>query len=101
MIIVIASIHVKTDKVDDFLKVFKDNMTLVRKEIGCIEYFPAIDFQTNLPAQTLDKNVVAIIEKWESIEALRDHLGSAHMLAYREKVKDMVGETSIKILKEA
>jgi quinol monooxygenase YgiN len=101
MIVVIALIHVKADKVDDFLEVFKDNMAMVRKERGCIEYFPAIDIQTNLPAQTLDKNVITIIEKWENPEALYDHLVSAHMLAYREKVKDIVVETSVKILKEA
>jgi quinol monooxygenase YgiN len=49
----------------------------------------------------LDKNVVTIIEKWESLHALRDHLNTPHMLTYRERVKDIVEGTSLKVLKEA
>jgi quinol monooxygenase YgiN len=101
MINVIASIRVRAGRLPDFLKIFKDNMIKVRKEKGCIEYFPAVDIHAGLPAQILDENVVTIIEKWDNIEALRDHLGSAHMLDYREKVKDMVERVDLKILKEA
>jgi quinol monooxygenase YgiN len=49
----------------------------------------------------LDDNVVTIIERWESLEALRDHLEAPHMLAYREKVKNIVTGLSLKVLKEA
>ena len=35
------------------------------------------------------------------IEFLHDHLKSAHMAAYRDKVKDMVEGVSLKILREA
>jgi quinol monooxygenase YgiN len=49
----------------------------------------------------LDENVVTIIEKWESLEALRDHLKAPHMLAYQEKVKDIVEDRSLKVLEEA
>jgi quinol monooxygenase YgiN len=35
------------------------------------------------------------------VEALRAHLKTPHMLAYREKVKDIVEVLSIKVLKEA
>jgi len=73
----------------------------VKKERGCIEYFPAIDLDAGLPPQTLDENVVTIIEKWESLEALRDHLKAPHMLAYREKVKEIVENVLLKVLKEA
>jgi len=55
----------------------------------------------DLPPQVLDENTVTIIEKWESLEALRDHLNTPHMLAYREKVKDIVAELSLKVLQEA
>ena len=101
MINVIASIRIRTGRIPDFLKIFKDNMIKVRKEKGCIEYLPTVDIHAELPAQILDENVVTIIEKWENVEALRDHLVSAHMLAYREKVKEMVEGVALKILKEA
>jgi quinol monooxygenase YgiN len=48
----------------------------------------------------LDENVVTIIEKWESLEALRDHLEAPHMLAYSEKVKNIVAGLSLKVLRE-
>ena len=101
MISVIASVRVKADRLPQFIEVFKANVPKVREEKGCIEYFPAIDIDSGLPVQKLDKNVVTIIEKWESVEALRAHLKTPHMLTYREKVKDMVEDLSIKVLKEA
>jgi quinol monooxygenase YgiN len=101
MINVIASIRVKTEKFSEFLEIFKSNVPSVREEMGCIEYFPAVDIDADLPPQSLDENVVTIIEKWESLEALRDHLNAPHMLAYKEKVKDIVEGVSIKVLQEA
>lgn len=101
MINVIASIHVKAGRLSGFLKIFKALMPKVRKEKGCIEYFPAVDVDAGLPSQLLNDNVVTIIERWEDLEALRDHLAAPHMLAYREEVKDIVEEVSLKILQNA
>jgi quinol monooxygenase YgiN len=101
MINVIAFIRVRTGRVSDFLEIFRDNMVKVRKERGCIEYFPTVDINSELPLQILEENVVTVIEKWKNMEALRDHLVSPHMLAYREMVKDIVEGVSLKILKEA
>lgn len=101
MISVIASIRVKEGKMPEFLEIFKANVPKVRSEKGYIEYFPAVDVDSGLPPQVLDENMVTVIEKWESLEALRDHLVSPHMLAYKDKVKEIVGNVSIKVLKEA
>jgi quinol monooxygenase YgiN len=101
MINVIASIRVRAGRVSDFLEIFRGNMINVRKERGCIEYFPAVDIYSELPSQILEENVVTVIEKWENMEAIRVHLGSPHMLAYREMVKDIVEGVHLKILKEA
>jgi quinol monooxygenase YgiN len=101
MISVIASIRVKAGRVPEFLEIFKANLPKVRKEKGCIEYFPAVDVNSGLPPQSLDENRVTIIEKWESLDALRDHLVAPHMLAYKEKVKDLVEDVSLKVLQEA
>lgn len=101
MISVIASVRIKEGKIPDFLTIFKANVPHVQQEKGCIEYFPTVDIDTGLPPQTLDENVVTIIEKWESVEALQDHLKTPHMLAYREKAKDIVMDTSIKVLQAA
>jgi len=38
------------------------------------------------------------LEKWDSLEALRDHLVAPHMTAYRDKIQDLVTSVSLKIL---
>ena len=84
----------------DFIEIFKSNVSKVREEKGCIEYFPAVDMDANLPLQDMDVNMVTIIEKWQNLEALRAHLKAPHMIAYREKVKNLVENLSIKVLQE-
>ena len=101
MINVIASIRVKAGRRSEFLEVFKSNVPNVREEKGCIEYLPTVDIDADLPPQVLDENVVTIIEKWENLEALRNHLAAPHMLAYKEKVQDIVESLSVKVLQEA
>ena len=101
MIHVIASIHVKDGHRAEFLEVFKANVPNVRAEKGCIEYVPTVDVDADLAPQKLDESVVTIIEKWESVAVLHDHLSAPHMLSYKEKVKDIVEKVSIKVLEEA
>jgi len=100
MIHVIASVHVKAGMINEFLEIFKSNIPRVTEEKGCIQYLPAIDIDSGLPPQIFDDHVVTIIEKWENLDALRDHLATTHMLAYKEKVKDIVENVSIKVLQE-
>lgn len=101
MITVIASVRLSPGNLPGYLRILKDNMVAVRKENGCIEYYPAVDTPAGLPAQILDENLVTIIEKWDNIGALKAHLESAHMQAYRAKVKHMVEAVHLKILNEA
>ena len=101
MVHVLAFIQVKAGKKADFIRIFKANIPQVLAEHGCIEYVPTIDVETGLPPQDLDSNNVTIIEKWESLEALKKHLTAPHMLAYRKQVKDIVEKSSFKVLTPA
>jgi len=102
MIHVIATIQIQPGRRNDFLKEFHQVVPLVLRETGCIEYCPAIDVATEIPAQgDLRENVVVIIEKWASLDALEDHLIAPHMLEYRKRVKDMVAGSSIQVLEPA
>jgi quinol monooxygenase YgiN len=100
MINVIASIHVKEGRRSEFIDIFKSNVPKVLEEKGCIAYVPTLDVPTGLPPQELNRNVVTIIEKWESLKDLQAHLTAPHMLTYKEKVKDLVENVSLKILEE-
>lgn len=101
MVIVLASITVKPGKVDEFVAAFKDNLPAVHAEEGCIEYFPTQDIDSGMPIQDMNPQVVTICEKWESLEHLAAHGKAPHMLAYRERVKDIVEGMTLKVLQPA
>jgi quinol monooxygenase YgiN len=101
MISVLASIEIKEGQRAAFLEIFNANVPAVRQESGCIEYYPAVDIDSGFPVQRLDQNVVTIIEKWQSLEALKAHLATPHMLRYKEQVEPMVKDLSLKVLQVA
>jgi quinol monooxygenase YgiN len=100
MIHVIAAIQVKPGNVQKFIDIFKTNVPHVLAEKGCIDYVPTIDMDAGLPPQQRDAGTVTIIERWDSLDDLHAHLKTPHMLAYREKVKDIVQGMSLKVLQE-
>jgi quinol monooxygenase YgiN len=100
MIYLVVSVRVKAGKLPEFLQLFGSVAPLVRKEKGCVQYVAATDFDSGLPPQVFDKDVVTILEKWEDIEALRSHLAAPRIAAYFEKDKGLTEGSSIKILEE-
>ena len=98
MITVLASIKVKPDVILEFIKIFNNNIPNVLEEDGCIEYYPTVDIESGLLIQDTDPSLVTIVECWESIEALKHHLDTPHMIAYRDQVKDLVEDVSLKVL---
>ncbi|QDV20196.1 putative quinol monooxygenase YgiN [Gimesia panareensis] len=102
MIFVIADIEIADGKQAAFLDAFHKLVPLVLAEDGCIEYGPAVDEDTDIPVQVKNgSQIVTVMEKWESVDALKAHLAAPHMLTYREQVSDLVKGTSIKVLKPA
>lgn len=99
MIYVIAKIELNRGCKDDFLKIFKDNVPNVRAEKGCITYAPTVDVDSGIPVQDeLRPDVVTIVEAWDDLDALHQHLKAPHMAAYREKAKDLVKQLTIQVL---
>ena len=101
MIYLVVSVRVKAGKLQEFLELFGSVAPLVREEKGCVQYVAATDFDSGLPPQVFEKDVVTILEKWEDLEALQNHLAAPHMAVYFKKEKGLTGGSSIKILKEA
>lgn len=102
MIHVIAKIKTVTGKRAEFLAEFHKLVPFVHAEAGCVEYGPTIDAVTDLDAQQkVGEDVAVIIERWESLDALKAHLVADHMTDYREKVKDLVESTSLEIYETA
>jgi quinol monooxygenase YgiN len=99
MIQVVASIEVKKQSWEGFLKIFQSNVPNVLAESGCHRYEATLDHLMNLPLQDLSPHRVTVLETWESEMHLRDHLVSPHMATYRENVKDMVEGVSLRVLR--
>ncbi len=102
MIHVIATIELNSGTRDAFLQEFRTLVPLVRAEAGCLEYGAAVDVPSGLSIQVpVRENVVTVVEKWESIEALKAHSQAPHMVAYRPKVKDFIRGTQLQVLAPA
>jgi quinol monooxygenase YgiN len=102
MIHVIATIGTLPGRRDEFLAAFRQLVPTVRAEAGCLEYGPTVDLAAPISGQPPIRNdVVTVVEKWESVDALQAHLATAHMLAYREKVKGLVSGVEIRVLQPA
>lgn len=102
MIHVVAVITARPGQREAILEAFRANMPAVHAEAGCIEYGPTIDaegiggFQTKFGPDSF-----VVIEKWESIEALKAHAAAPHMAAYAAKVKDLIASRVIHVLSPA
>ena len=99
MIHVIAVITAKSGKRDEVLKHFHANVPAVRAENGCIEYGAAVDAEPALPIQTkYGPDTFVVVEKWESMDALKAHAAAPHMKEYGAKTKDLLASRVIHIL---
>jgi quinol monooxygenase YgiN len=102
MICVIASIDTIPSGRKALLNAFKELAPKVRAEKGCIEYTPMIDLPTSLPSQKpVCENIVTIVEKWESTEALETHLMAQHMIDFRRATEHLRSGIELHILQPA
>jgi quinol monooxygenase YgiN len=102
MIHVIAVITAKPGKREEILRAFRANVPACRAEKGCIEYGPVIDAENALPFQTrIGAETFMVVEKWDSMEALKAHAGAPHMAAYAAKVKELIERRVVHILAPA
>ena len=99
MIHVIATVELNPGTRDKFLAEFRKVIPDVLAEADCIEYGPAIDAETDIPIQfKVGSDRVVVIEKWESVAALKAHGVAPHMQAYCARVKDYVRSMELRIL---
>lgn len=99
MIHVLAIITAKPGQREAILREFRANMPAVRAEKGCIEYGAAIDADPALPVQTkYGADTFVVIEKWESMDALKAHGAAPHMQAYGARTRELIASRVIHVL---
>jgi quinol monooxygenase YgiN len=102
MVHVLAVITAKPGRREEVLRHFRANVPAVRAEKGCIEYGAAVDAEAALPVQTrYGADTFVVVEKWESMDALKAHAAAPHMAAYGAKTKELLASRVIHILSPA
>ncbi|MFZ2738393.1 MAG: antibiotic biosynthesis monooxygenase [Burkholderiaceae bacterium] len=102
MIHVLAVITAKPGLRETLLTHFHANVPAVRSEQGCIEYGATIDAVNALAFQTAcGPDTFIVIEKWESMDALKAHAAALHMVSYGAKTKELIASRVIHILSPA
>jgi quinol monooxygenase YgiN len=98
---VVAIVTAKPGRRDDLLAAFRANLPAVRAEAGCIEYEAAVDAGGPGFQAKLGPDVVVVIEKWTSVDALKAHAATPHMVAFGAATKDLVTSRFIHVLSPA
>jgi quinol monooxygenase YgiN len=90
MIIVIATIHTQPGKAPDVISGARACIDGTRREDGCISYDYVQD--------TERADVVMVIERWTSREALAAHFHVPHLNEWRERRKPWVKSVKVEII---
>jgi quinol monooxygenase YgiN len=99
MIRVVAVITANPGRRDEILAAFRANVPAVRAEKGCIEYEAHVDATGIGPFQAkFGPDIFAVIETWESPEALAAHIAAPHMAAYGKKTRDLIANRAVHVL---
>ena len=97
MINVIAVIQVKSGKNEEFLNIFNAMVPAVRAEDGCLAYQATSDVEFGSPLQVIVPNSYTIVEKWNSIEALKAHFAQPHMADFIDKTADIIEKLTLQV----
>ena len=88
-ILVLANIEPKEGCQDSIIEVSKELIDESLLEEG------NIDYKLLTP---IDEDTLTFVEKWESPEALKKHMGSPHFLNFGEESGEFVENTDIQVI---
>lgn len=98
MIYVIVSMDIVPGGMEEFLSVCREHRPKVLAEEGCQGYEYTVDIQSTLGAQEpVDANRVTLVEKWDSLEALKDHGAQPHSKDFGQKVGHLRQKVTIRV----
>jgi quinol monooxygenase YgiN len=96
---VVAIITARRGMRETVLEAFHQNSKLVHDENGCIEYAATVDANDAGSLQTkFGDDTFVVVEKWESLNALKDHAASSHMAEYAQKTKNFIESRTVHVL---
>ena len=78
MIIVNVEVSVEPGAADKARDAVKAMEQATRKEPGCLKYAFSVDLS--------DPGMIRVIERWESMEAIQNHMKSPHMADFQNAI---------------
>ena len=90
MIYVIATLHVRAEKLPQLLDAARTVIAATRAEDGCVNY--------DLHQSITEPNEVVFVERWTSREALGKHFETPHMAAWRAAGADCILARKVEII---
>lgn len=88
-ILVLAKVEPKEGCLDSIIEVSDELIFETLQEEGNIDY---------QLLKSLDEKTLTFVEKWESPEALKKHMGSPHFLNFNEESQEFVENMSIQVI---
>ena len=90
MIVVQVEVIVEPGSASKAVDAVKKMETATRQEAGCLKYAFAVDIS--------DAGMIRVIERWESMDAIKAHMASPHMAAFGG-VMGAIGITGVDVKK--
>ena len=90
MIYVIAELRVKPGTADKAIAAASACVAATVKEEGCISY--------DMHRSVTDPSRLVLVERWDTPEALKRHMETAHFKAWRAATPDFVAERKVEIV---
>jgi quinol monooxygenase YgiN len=99
MIHVFATITALPGQRDAVLALFRKNVPAVHAEKGCLSYEAVVDVPDfGAPQTALGVDTFAVVERWESAEALKAHTAAPHMAEYARNAGPLIAKRVINVL---
>jgi len=98
MLNVIVDMRIREGRMQEFLAACAELRPLVLGEAGCHGYEYTRDVASPFnPELPIEADRVTLLERWESLEALKAHLETPHMKASGTKMKGMRVSVDIRL----
>lgn len=84
MHVLMVHIHVKPERLEDFLEIVRDNASNSVLEAGVVRF--------DVFQQKDDPTRITLVEVYHAAEDYQKHITTAHFLRFRDRVEDMMAE---------
>eukprot|EP01104_Vermistella_antarctica_P006105 TRINITY_DN16840_c0_g1_i1.p1 TRINITY_DN16840_c0_g1~~TRINITY_DN16840_c0_g1_i1.p1 ORF type:complete len:104 (+),score=31.21 TRINITY_DN16840_c0_g1_i1:278-589(+) len=98
---VVATVTVQAGEREKFLAILMAMVPAVLAEDGCLMYEPTVEMDpVSEGATPARKDVVVVLEKWESAAHLKAHTTAPHYIDFSGKVKDILVALDVQVLEK-